>query len=133
MCLPEILVSCLIALIGIAAILSSFLTGRLGSTGAKHWTQAMNLTRSRIEYLKSIRYADLSIMPSVTTETDLALDDRGDGNAVRCTRLTALTQEDDGITIAVLVQWNEKTAGEGFTAWTYNLRTWVAFPGRPST
>jgi Tfp pilus assembly protein PilV len=132
LCLPEILVSCLIVLVGIAAILSSFLSGRLASTGAKHWTQATNLARARLEYLKSIRFADLSSMPSVTTEANLALDDRGEGDGTLCTRTTTLTQESNGITIAVTIAWNEKTAGEGFTAWTYDLKTWVAFPGRPS-
>jgi Tfp pilus assembly protein PilV len=131
LCLPEILVSCLIALMGIVAILSAFLGGRLASTGAKHWTQATNLARARIEDLKSLRYVDVAAMPSVTVESDLALDDRGDGRKVHCSRTTTLTQEADGITISVLVAWNEKTAGQGFTAWTYDLKTWIGFPGTP--
>lgn len=132
LCLPEVLISCLIALAGIMCILSSFLSGRLASTGAKHWTQAMNLAAARIERLKSIRYADLSLMPAVTTEANVSLDDRGDGNAVQCTRLTSLTQQDGGIAITVLVTWSEKAAGSGFVPWVYDLRAWVSSPAAPA-
>jgi Tfp pilus assembly protein PilV len=133
LCLPEILVSCLIGLIGIGAILGSFLSGRLASTGAKHWTQAMNVARSRMEYLKSMRYADLSAMPSVTTEPSVPLDERDAGNSIECVRTTALTPDDTGggITITVLVCWSEKTAGAGLTPWTYTLKTWVSATGPP--
>ncbi len=130
LCLAEVLVSCLIAIAGIVAVLSSFLSGQLASSGAKHWTQADNLARARIEYLKSITYSELSALPGVAVESNIPLDDRGGGTGIQCTRMTSLTQEDDGISITVLVSWNEKTAG-GFTPWSFQLRTWVAFPGRP--
>lgn len=131
LCLAEILVSCLIAVAGLTCILNSFLTGRLASTGAKHWTQAMNLTSARIEYLKSLRYADLSSMPTVVTEPSVPLDERDGGTSVTCTRMTSLTKENDGIAINVLVLWNEKAAEAGFVPWTFNLRTWVASPAAP--
>ena len=131
LCLPEILVSCLIAALGILCVLSSFLGGRLASTGARHWTQAMNVARARIEQLKSLRYADLSTMPPVAAEAGILLDERDGGSGIQCSRLTSLTQEDNGITITVLVTWNEKTAGSGFTPWTYQLRTWVSSPAPP--
>jgi len=129
--LAEVLVSCLIVLIGISAILSSFLSGRLLSTGAKHWTQAMNVAQARIEYLKSLRYADLSSMPTISTETDVALDERDGGISVRCTRVTVLSPEESGITIGVAVVWNEKAVGAGSIPWSYQLRTWVSHPGAP--
>jgi len=131
LCLAEVLVSCLIGLIGISAILASFLSGRLASTGAKHWTQAMNVARSRIEYLESLRYADLSAMPGLTTELNVPLDERDAGISIECARTTALTQESDGITISILVCWNEKTAGAGLIPWTYTLKTWVSSTGPP--
>jgi Tfp pilus assembly protein PilV len=131
-CLPEVLVSCLIALIGISALLGSFLNGRLLSTGAMHRTQAMNLARARVEYLKSISYTALSAMPAIYVEPNLALDERDDGGCVKATRFTTLTPEQDGISIAVLLAWNEKAAGAGSKQWTYQLRTWVGFPGRPT-
>lgn len=131
LCLPEILVSCLIGLIGIGAILGSFLSGRLASTGAKHWSQAMNVARSRMEYLESLRYADLSAMPSLTTETNVPLDERDAGISIKCVRTTCLVPESDGITITVLVCWNEKTAGAGLIPWTYTLKTWVGSTGPP--
>jgi len=129
--LPEILVSCMIGLIGICAILGSFLSGRLSSTGARHYTQAMNLTRARIEYLKSLRYADLSSRAGVAIESNLPLDERDRGTSIPCTRFTTVRPEEGGITIAVMVSWNEKAIGAGSTPWTYQVRTWVAFPGPP--
>ena len=128
--LPEILVSCLVGLIGISAILSSFLSGRLSSNAAKHHTQAMNLARARMEYLKSLPYADLSSMPAVTMEANLSLDERDGGNSVPCTRHTILNAEQDGVTIGVMISWKEKAIG-GFRPWYYQLRTWVSSPGRP--
>jgi len=130
--LPEILVACFISLVAIGAILSAFLSGRLASTGAKHWTQARNLAQARIEQLKSLDYNDLAALPATATETGLVLDDRGGGTGVQCTRTTGLTQEDNGMTIAVTISWNEKTAGSGSAPWTYDLKTWVAYPGRPA-
>jgi Tfp pilus assembly protein PilV len=130
--LPEVLVACLITAAGILSILTTLLSSRIASTGAKHWTQAMNLASARIEQFKSFRYADLQAMPSQTTESAIPLDDRGGGGAVQCTRLTYLTQESAGIAITVLVTWTEKAAGSGSVPWVYDLRTWVAFPGAPS-
>jgi Tfp pilus assembly protein PilV len=130
--LPEVLVTCFITVTGLSALLSSFLGGRLASTGAKHWTQAMNLARARIENLKSLPYADLSSMPSATSETGMPLDERDGGGSVRCSRITTLTQQDDGIDITVMVTWDEKEAGAGFVPWIYQLKTWVGFPGSPS-
>jgi len=131
LCLPEVMVCCAIALIGIAVTLSSFLSGRFASTGAKHWTQAMNLARARVEYLKSLRYAELAALPPLTTEPNLLLDGRTGVNSIYCTRVTTLTPEQDGITISVLVYWSERTVGSGPVPLTYRLRTWVAFPGPP--
>lgn len=128
--LPEILVSCLVGLIGISAILSSFLSGRLSSNAAKHHTQAMNLARARMEYLKSLRYSDLSSMPAVSMEAGLPLDERDGGNAVACTRHTILNSQPDGVTIGVMISWKEKAIG-GFKPWYYQLRTWVSSPGQP--
>jgi len=129
--LPEVMVAAVIGLIALGAILSCFLSGRFASTGAKHWTQAMNIARARIEDLKSIRYADLSTMPGVTLEPNLVLDGLDSGNSIRCTRFTTLTPSDDGITIAVLVSWYERTAGASSTPLSYQLRTWVSSPGSP--
>jgi Tfp pilus assembly protein PilV len=131
-CMAEVLISCLIAVTGIAAVLSSFLSGRLVSTSAKHWTQAANLARARIEQMKSLSYADLSSSPSASIEPDVVLDDRGNGIGVRCTRITTLTQQDDGITIAATITWKEKAAGSGFVTWNYQLRTWVNSPAAPA-
>ena len=131
-CMAELLVSCLIAVAGIAAVLSSFLSGRLVSTGAKHWTQAANMARARIEQMRSLSYTALSSAPSASIEPNLVLDDRGNGVGALCTRITTLTQQDDGITIAATITWREKTAGAGFVTWNYQLRTWVNSPARPA-
>lgn len=116
----------------VSGALGTLLNGRLSSTGAKHWTQAMNLAKARIEYLKSIRYADLSAMPGATVEASLHLDERDAAAFVSCTRTTTLQPEDNGITITVAISWEEKAAGAGLLPWSYDLTTWVGFPGSPS-
>ena len=128
--LAEVLVASLIAVIGIGALISAFLTGRFAAEGAKHWTEAMNVARARIEHLKSLPYRDLSSVPAVTTEGGLVLDQARNGNFVPCDRVTTLTQEDDGITIAVEVSWRERTAGAGSASREWDLRTWVAHLGK---
>ncbi len=128
--LPEILVSCVIGLIGISAILSSFLGGRLSSAAAQHHTQAMNVARARMEYMKSLTYSDLTALPAVTAEPELSLDQRGDGIALPCMRYTIVNAEQGGITIGVMVTWNEKVMG-GSTPLNFQLRTWVCHPGQP--
>jgi Tfp pilus assembly protein PilV len=132
LCLPEILVSCLIALVAIGAILSTFLSGRMASHSAKNYTQARNLARQRMEQLQSLYYSELTNMTGSTLESDLVLDDRGGGLGTQCTRVTTITQAGSGISLAVTIIWNQKTAGSGFTPWSYDLRTWVAYPGIPS-
>jgi len=129
--LVEILVCSLISLIVLGGILSCFLTGRFATAGARHRTQAMNVARARIEFLKSRPYAELASMDEVTTETDVLLDQGYQGNPLPCTRRTTLTPDENGITIAVVVSWNERTAGTGSAAGTYELTTWVSSPGAP--
>jgi Tfp pilus assembly protein PilV len=130
--LAEVLVSSVIALIGIGALLSAFLTGRFAAEGSKHWTEAMNVASARVEHLKSLPYRDLSSMPAVTTEGGLVLDQAPNGNFVPCDRVTTLTREDEGITIAVEVSWRERRAksGSGSALLAFDLRTWVTQPGR---
>lgn len=128
MSLPEVLMSCLISTITIGAILSCFINGRLASAGAQHFTQAVNVARSRMEYLKSLPYAELSTLPSTATESNLALDDNGEGGFLPCNRTTILTQEGTGINVDVVVSWNERSAGAGSTPWAHQLKTWVARP-----
>ena len=123
--------ACLIAATAIGGVLSTLLSGRLGSTGAKHWTQAVNLASARIEYFKSLRYADISAMPSTIGEIGLALDERDGGSFIQCTRTTSLQPEDNGITIAVVVSWQEKAAGAGAVPWSFDLKTWVGSPASP--
>ena len=131
LCLAEVLVSSFIVLTGVSAILSSFLSGRFCSSGARHWTQGMNLARARIEYYKSLSYADLSSMPGVTVEPSVPLD-QGDGaNSIESVVSTGISQQDDGISITVFVCWDERTAGAGRTPWVYKLKTWVSSPGPP--
>lgn len=129
--LAEVLVSSLISVIVVGGILSCFLTGRFASAGAKHRTQAMNLARARIEFLKSRPYAELTSMAEVTTETGLLLDGEHEGNSLPCTRNTTLTPDQNGITISVVIAWIERTAGAGVTPSTYELTTWVSSPGPP--
>ncbi len=130
--LPEVLVSSLIALIGIGALLSTFLTGRFVNTAAQHYNQAMSLARARAEYLKSLLYRDLSALPSPTTEAGLPLDPRDNGNFIPCDRLTTLQPEDNGMTIEVVVSWNERAAGSGSRSCSFALKTWVVSPRKPS-
>ncbi len=129
--LPEVIVSCLIGAMAIGGALTTLMSGRLSSTGAKHWVQAVNLASARIEYLKSLRYVDISAMPSVSTETDVALDERDGGNSVRCSRTTSLQPQDGGTTVTVTIAWQEKAAGAGAVPWSFDLKTWVGSPASP--
>jgi len=126
--LPEVLLSCLIGTITIGAILTSSVNGRLASASAQHLTQAVNVARSRMEYLKSLPYAELSTLPSTATESNLPLDGNGESGFLPCNRTTILTQEGTGINVDVVVSWNERTAGSASKLWTHQLKTWV---GRP--
>ena len=131
LCLPEILVSCLIGLIALGAILTTFLSGRFASNGAKNYTQARNLARQRMEQLQSLTYSELTNMTGSTLESGLVLDDRGLGVGTQCTRVTTITQAGNGISLVITILWNQKSPGSTITPWSYDLRTWVAYPGRP--
>ena len=134
--LPEVLIASIIALVGMGSLLTTYTTGRFVNTAAQHYNQAMSLARARAEYLKSMLYRDLAAMPlspDVTTESGLALDFRVDsGNFVPCTRITELIQETDGIEITVKVTWQERSAGSGSRTLTYQVKTWVCAPGKPT-
>ena len=131
--LPEVLVASLIALIGLGALLSTFMTGRFINTAAQHYNQAMSLARARAERLKSLLYRDLSALPSPTTEAGLPLDPRDSGNFIPCSRITDLQEDADGsgMAIEVKVVWEERSAGSGQRTCTYNLKTWVCSPKKP--
>jgi hypothetical protein len=90
----------------------------------------MNVARAHMEYLKSLRYAELSSMAAVTTERDLVLDQSPDGNFLPCDRTTNLTMEQNGITIDVVISWRQRSAGASSRLCRYDLKTWVGYPGR---
>ena len=128
--MPELLAASLIAMLGVGALLSTFLTGRFATAHALHRTQAMNLARARMEYLKSLYFTDLSSMDDVMTEGDLILDQSPEGNFLPCDRTTILTREPNGITIDVVISWRQRSAGASSKSYRYDLKTWVGYPGR---
>lgn len=131
LCLPEILVSCLIGLIALGAILSTFLSGRMASHVAKNYTQARNLARQRMEQLQSLYYKELTNMLGASVEPGLVLDDRGSGVGTQCSRVTTVSQAGDALDLTVTVFWNQKTVGSAVSPWSYDLRTRVFYPGIP--
>lgn len=131
LCLPEIMVSCLIGLVALGAILSTFLSGRMASHTAKNYTQARNLARARMEQLQSLFYSELTNMMGASVEPGLVLDDRGDGVGTQCSRVTTIAQAGNALDLTVTILWNQKTAGSAATPTSYDLRTRVFYPGIP--
>lgn len=115
--IAEVLVAVFISLLIILPTLSAFLMGRIGTEVSKHRTQAMNLIRSRLEYLQSQGYAFINSIPSGIVTENLFLDTDESGNSLPCTRRTVVTDTDgdDLLEVEVTVTWNERRLGSSQT------------------